>query len=130
MNKPWVRRRWMDFRQGHSTYLLFILSFSNFVLIFYRLLVEQVEFLDNIFSELWVFGLVFILLYIPIAVVIGLWHRKTQVKIESDLIMFRQPFRAIQTRVLMDLIEGKADMNEVNNLRKTLISIENGRGGK
>jgi len=39
--KDFLRRRWYDFRLGHTTYLVFIISFSNFILIFYNLYLEK-----------------------------------------------------------------------------------------
>ena len=71
MDKNWIRRRWFDFRQGHGVYLIFALTFANFVLIFHRLLIERIEILNEIFSELWIFALFFILIYIPLSIVIG-----------------------------------------------------------
>ncbi len=59
MAKNWARRRWFDFRNGHTIYLVFLLSFSNFVLIFHRLLVERVNFLNEIFLDLWFFIIMF-----------------------------------------------------------------------
>ena len=84
MSNEWIRRRWLDFRFGHSVYLIFALTFVNFVLIFHRLLIERVEILSEVFSSLWVFSLVFVLSYIPISIAIGAWHRKTQLKVEKD----------------------------------------------
>ena len=129
MRKQWVRRRWTDFRSGHSIYLIFLLSFSNFVLIFYRLLIEKVEFLGGFFSNLWFFGIVFILIYIPVAILIGLWHRKTQVRIETDLLLRNNPFMARNFRILVDILEGKASKEEIDKYRKMLKSIERGKGG-
>ena len=37
MDIPWFRRRWYDFRQGHGMYLVFAMTFTNFVLIFYNI---------------------------------------------------------------------------------------------
>jgi len=129
MRKLWVRRRWTDFRQGHGIYLIFLLSFSNFVLIFYRLLVEKIEFLGSIFSSLWFFVIVFILIYIPVAILIGLWHRRTQVSIETDLVLRNNPFMARNFRILVDMLEGKASKEEIDKYRKMLKSIERGKGG-
>ncbi len=129
MKKQWVRRRWTDFRQGHGIYLIFLLSFSNFVLIFYRLLVEKVEFLGDVFSSLWFFGIVFILIYIPVAILIGIWHRRTQISIETDLFLRNNPFMARNFRILVDLLEGKSNPEEIEKYRKMLKSIEKGKGG-
>jgi hypothetical protein len=127
MNETWIRRRWYDFRQGHGMYLVFAMSFVNFVLIFYRLLIEQIDFLGDLFSNLWIFLIIFLALYIPTAVLIGNWHRKTQMRIEHEQSMKQSPLMAKNFRVLLDLLEGKASTKEVDELRKFLKSIENGK---
>ena len=124
MNQSWVRRRWFDFRQGHSVYLIFLLSISNFVLIFHRLLVERVEVLNQIFSELWIFLVFFIIIYIPFAIVIGAWHRKTQLKIDSEESLRQNPLWAKMFRVLMDMQTEKISKEEIESVRKFLKSIE------
>jgi len=127
MNETWVRRRWYDFRQGHGMYLVFAMSFVNFVLIFYRLLIEQIDFLGDLFSNLWIFLVIFLAVYIPTAVLIGNWHRKTQMRIEHEQSMKQSPLMAKNFRVLLDLLEGKASTKEVEELRKFLKSIEDGK---
>ena len=124
MESAWIRRRWYDFRLGHSVYLIFALTFSNFVLIFHRLLIERVEFLNEIFSELWLFILVFIVAYIPISIVIGSYHRKTQIKVEFEQGLLNNPFMARNFRILIDIIEGNASKEEVENFRNFLYKIE------
>ena len=124
MNNTWFRRRWYDFRQGHGMYLVFAMSFVNFVLIFYRLLIEQIDFLGDLFSNLWIFLVIFLAAYIPTAVLIGNWHRKTQMRIEHEQSMKQSPLMAKNFRVLLDLLEGKASTKEVEDLRKFLKSIE------
>jgi|TARA_B110000495_G_C22820592_1_gene478999 amino acid permease len=126
MNETWSRRRWYDFRQGHGMYLVFAMSFVNFVLIFYRLLIEQIDFLGDFFSNLWVFVIIFLVVYIPAAVLIGNWHRKTQMRIEHEQSMKQSPLMAKNFRVILDLLEGKASIKEVEDLRKFLKSIESG----
>jgi hypothetical protein len=126
MNNTWFRRRWYDFRQGHGMYLVFAMSFVNFVLIFYRLLIEQIDFLEDLFSNLWIFVAVFLAIYIPAAILIGNWHRKTQMRIEHEQSMKQSPLMAKNFRVLLDLLEGKASKKEVEDLRKFLKSIESG----
>jgi len=126
MSNAWIRRRWFDFRQGHSIYLIFAMSFANFVLIFYRLLVEEVEILSQIFSSLWIFVIVFLLSYIPIAILIGLWHRRTQMKVESEQMLRHNPFLVRIFRVLIDMVDGKASKEEIEEMRNLLRSIERG----
>ena len=124
MNSNWFRRRWFDFRLGHSVYLIFLLSFSNFILIFHRLFIERIEFLDDIFSELWIFIVIFVAIYFPIAIAVGAWHRKTQIKVENEQALLNNPFMARNFRMMIDIIEGKASKEEVQKFREFLSKIE------
>lgn len=124
MSSVWLRRRWLDFRFGHTVYLIFALSFANFILIFHRLLIERVESLNEFFSSLWIFGVVFILVYIPVSIGIGAWHRRTQIKVETEQQLLQNPFMARNFRMLIDIIEGKASKEEIEKFRNLLNRIE------
>lgn len=124
MDEYWIRKRWWEFRHGHSVYLIFALTFSNFVLISYRLLIEQIPAVDQLFPQLWIFALVFIIAYIPISTVVGYWHRKTQVRIETSVTLAENPIMARYIRVLLDVQTGRATEEEVEKLRKFLKEIE------
>ena len=64
--------RWIVyFRRGHSSWFAMLLSFLNFIVIQYRLLIEQIPFLRNMFSSLTVFTLLFIAVYVPTATLFG-----------------------------------------------------------
>ena len=128
MRKDWLRRRWFDFRQGHSVYLIFALTFANFVLIFHRLLIERVEFLDKVFSDLWVFAIVFVLIYIPFAIIIGAWHRKTQLKVEAEVTLLQNPFFAKMFRTMLDIQTGDITKEEIEDMKNLLRKIERGKG--
>jgi len=119
-----MRRRWYDFRQGHGIYLIFILSFANFILIFHRLLIERVEVLEEIFPNLWIFIIVFVLIYIPVAILIGAWHRRTQLKVDIEVAIRQNPIWAKMFRTLIDIQTGKASKEEIEKARKFLMSIE------
>ena len=118
MDTAWVRRRWFDFRQGHGVYLIFAMSFANFVLIFYRLLVEKVDVLYEIFSNLTLFVIAFL---------IGWWHRKTQMKVEQEQSMRQNPMLARNFRMLLDVLDGKASKEDIEEFRRLLRSIETGK---
>ncbi|NOJ28310.1 MAG: hypothetical protein DA330_09905, partial [Nitrososphaera sp.] len=74
----------MDFRNGHSIYLAFVLSFVNFILIVYNLGISSIPVLNQALSNVWVFAAIFIFLYIPAAILIGYWHRKKQYSVENE----------------------------------------------
>jgi len=130
MATPFVRRRWLDFRNGHGLYLVFLMGFANFILIFHRLFIERIPFLEDVFSNLWVFAIFFVIIYVPTAVLVGYWHKKTQMKIEMEILARQNPFFAKWIRVIIDILTEKASKEEVENLRKLLKSIEDEKGEK
>jgi len=121
LKHSWYRRRWLDFRLGHSTYLIFALTF---------LLIERIPILDEYFSNLVFFAIVVAVIYAPIAILIGSWHRKTQIQVETDMTMRHNPFLAYIFRVMVQMIDGKASRKETDELRRYLESIERGSPGK
>ena len=50
--RNFLLRLWAYFRRGHSAYLSFILSFANFVVLQYRLLIQYVPFLKYLFMNI------------------------------------------------------------------------------
>ena len=117
-------RRWLDFRYGHSIYLIFLLSFSNFILISYRLLIEKSTFLADLFSNLWIFILVFILGYIPIAIIVGVWHRKNQIRIDTEVGLRQNPLLLKILKIIIDLQRGKANKKDVESMCKLLDELK------
>ena len=128
MEQSWARRRWWEFRQGHSVYLIFMLTFINFILISYRLLIEKVVIFKELFPELWIFAILFIVCYIPAAVLIGFWHRKTQLRVETTLVQQQNPVLAKMVRTLLDVQTGKATEKEIEEFREMLEKIEKRKG--
>ena len=124
MNQGWGRRRWWEFRQGHSIYLIFMLTFVNFILISYRLLIERVEIFKELIPELWIFALLFIVCYIPAATLIGFWHRRTQLRVETTIVNQQNPVLARMIRTLLDVQTGVASEDEIKEFRKMLEKIE------
>ena len=124
MKNGWSRRRWWEFRQGHSIYLIFMLTFINFILIVYRLLIERVTLFKELVPELWIFAVVFILIYIPAATLIGYWHRKTQLRVETTLVQQQNPVLAKMIRTLLDVQTGIATDAEIKEFRRMLKNIE------
>ena len=124
MKEGWMRKRWWEFRQGHSVYLIFVLTFVNFILISYRLLIEKIPIFNNIFPDLWIFALLFIIIYVPLAVIIGIWHRKTQLRVETTIVNQQNPILAKMIRTLLDVQTGRASKEEIEKFRKMLTDIE------
>ncbi len=124
MQGGWTRRRWWEFRQGHSVYLIFMLTFIDFILIAYRLLIKSVIVFKELFLEMLIFAVLFIVCYIPAATLICFWHRRTQLRVETTLVQQQNPILARMIRTLLDVQTGKATKEEIDEFRKMLTSIE------
>lgn len=119
----WVRRRWLDFRQGHTIYLVFAMTFLNFITIQYALLIDRVPALSSIFSNLWVFAIVFIGAYMPLAIIIGYWHRKTQWKVEQEAMFSENVVQARLWLFMIRLVQGKISEKEQTEMQEMLEKI-------
>ena len=124
MSNGWIRSRWWEFRAGHSVYLIFVLTFINFILISYRLLIEKIPMFQDLFPNLSIFVLLFLSFYIPTAIIIGFWHRKTQLKVETTLTMQQNPVLAKMFRTILDVQTGQASDQEIKEFRALLMKIE------
>ena len=74
--KERVFRYVVYFRRGHGSWLAYLISFANFVVIQYRLLVERIPFLESLISSLSLFIVTFFLVYVPLAIIIGRYDIK------------------------------------------------------
>ena len=83
----YIKRRWYDFKLGDSGYLRYAISFIQFIVLVYTLYIPQMSWLEAVFSSITIFGLSFVAIYIPLAVVIGNVHRKRQLKAETELVI-------------------------------------------
>jgi hypothetical protein len=125
-----MQKGWLDFRNGHSVYLSFILTFMNSILIAYHFAITQFNFMNNIFYSVGLFALFFLGLYIPAAVVIGYWHRRHQWSAENEALLQENWVWAWIARYQIRLIEGKATDEEskqvINYLEAILQRQKNG----
>ncbi len=120
-NKKWLKRRWLDFRNGNGLYLVFFLTLAQFVIIQYRLLLEGTPLFHTI--PLWVFSAAFVAIYVPLGVLIGAWHRRTQYNVENQTHFERNPIGATMYLFLFDLIDGKVTEEERKRIRRYLLEI-------
>ena len=99
----WVRRRWLDFRNGHSIYLIFLMTFANFVTIQYQLLLQRVPTIQSLHINIWIFALLFVAMYLPLGMIIGYWHRKNQFSVEAEALFNQNQIGATINLFLIDL---------------------------
>ena len=118
-----IQKGWLDFRNGHSVYLTFILTFMNSILIAYNFAVSQFAFLNNIFYSVGLFALFFLGVYIPSSVIIGYWHRRHQWTVENEALLQENWVWAWIARYQIRLIEGKASHEESRQVLDYLEAI-------
>ena len=119
----WMRRRWLDFRNGHSIYLIFLMTFANFVTIQYQLLLQRIPAIHALNINIWIFALIFVAIYLPVGMIIGYWHRKNQFSVEAEALFNQNQIGATMTLFLIDLIDGKVTEEEKLHMRKYLLKI-------
>lgn len=115
--KPRLLRYWTYFRRGHGVYLVFSMSFLNFVVIQWRLLIEQIELLEAIFQHFYVFTILFFATYIPLATIIGwLDYKRGAVPVDETVAAKASPWIRDLAKAILLLAEGKNE--EVVELMK------------
>lgn len=128
MKNNFFRIRWLDFRQGHGIYLAFFIYFADTILIQYNLLIDRLSFLDPFLgANITGFAIIFIALYVPLAIIIGYWHRKSQWTVEVEALFKENKVGAMMWLFVIDLVEGKINEKEKKEMREMLLKITKGK---
>lgn len=99
------------------------MTFANFITIQYALLIDRIPALNSVFSNLWIFAAIFVSGYVPIAIIIGYWHRKSQWKIEQEAMFNENVIGARMWLFMLELIEGNVTEEEKKQVRTMLKQI-------
>lgn len=102
------------------------MTFANFITIQYALLIERLPYWAGIFNSIWIFAIMFILFYVPLSIVLGYWHRKSQWRVEQDALFRENKVGAIMWMYVIDLIEGKVSEEDKKLMRESLLRITRG----
>ena len=128
MKNNFFRIRWLDFRQGHGIYLAFFIYFADTILIQYNLLIDRLPFLDPFLgANIIGFAIIFLALYVPLAIIIGYWHRKSQWTVEVEALFKENKVGAMMWLFVIDLVEGKINEKEKKEMREMLLKITKGK---
>ena len=120
--------RWLDFRHGQGIYLGFFIYFADTIFIQYALLIEKFPFIDSLLGANIVgFAITFIALYVPLATIIGYWHRKSQWTVEVEALFKENKVGAMMWIFVIDLVEGKINEKEKKEMREMLLKITKGK---
>jgi hypothetical protein len=77
-------RAWYYFRMGYSTYLTFLLGFVTTIVTVYYLAINNISFLKVIFPSFWLFGIIFVVVGVPLSIFMGLFHLKRSIAYASE----------------------------------------------
>jgi hypothetical protein len=105
------------------------MTFANFITIQYKLVLEQIPVVDTITGgSIFGFAILFVALYVPIGILIGYWHRKSQWKVEAEALFKENKIGATMWLFVIDLIDGKITEKEKQDMRDMLQKITKGKG--
>ena len=125
INTNFFRIRWLDFRQGQGIYLGFLIYFADSILIQYALLIGKFPFIDSLLgANIIGFAITFIALYVPLATIIGYWHRKSQWKVEVEALFNENRIGATMWLFVIDLVDGNITEKEKREMREMLLKIK------
>ena len=102
------------------------MTFANFITIQYQLLIDRLPYLAGIFDSILTFAILFVLAYVPLSIVLGYWHRKSQWKVEQDALFRENKVGAIMWMYVIDLIEGNVSEEDKKLMKEALLGITRG----
>lgn len=123
ISNQFIQKRWLDFRNGHSIYLAFALTFVNFILITYNFAISRITILQGIVDNVFVFTALFVGIYIPAAMALGYFHRKKQYTVENEALLKENWIWAWIALHQIRVIEGKATQEETRQVKDYLEAI-------
>jgi hypothetical protein len=90
---------------------VFLLTLVNFILIVYNFAILKIPALST-FLNLPLFVLIFFLIYVPLAIIIGYWHRRNQYAVENEALLQENWIWAWIVHYEIRLIKGKTTSHE------------------
>ena len=89
----WAGRRFWESRQFYSAYIALFIAVSNWITIQYRLLLENIPIFNTLFSQLWVFLVVAVVVFTVLSILGGHYiHRKRQFRLEQAVAIEENPY--------------------------------------
>jgi hypothetical protein len=103
------------------------MTFANFIVIQYRLLIDRMPSIDSLTGgNIIGFAVTFIAIYVPLSIIIGYWHRKSQWRVEAEALFNENRIGATMWLFVIDLIDGKITEQEKKEMRDMLLKITKG----
>lgn len=92
IDSHFMRRRFLDFKNGHGGYLIYFISFVQFIIVSYSLYISGHPSLVAVFPTVYHWIGFFLASYLPLAVIIGHLHLKKQVPTEAKQATQANPY--------------------------------------
>ena len=97
--------------------------FANFITIQYSLMIERIPAFSTVLGNPVVFALAFLGGYMPLAIAIGHWHKKSQWKVEQEAMFSENVVQARLWLFMIRLVQGKTTEAEQAEMQKMLEKI-------
>ena len=68
------------------------MGFTQFVILTYQLVIKDISSIKSVFPNMWEYGIVFVVGYIPFAMLIGHWHLKRQYPVDAERSIEHNPY--------------------------------------
>ena len=105
-------------------YIGFAFALLNFVIIFQRFFIETVDSVHEVLSNIVIFTILFLIIYLPIALVFGNYYYKTQHRVDYAMMFSKSSGDLKFYKLLFDLKTNSADPKEVESFKKMLHKFE------
>ena len=94
------------------------MNFANFTLLAYNLAINRFAFTKDLFENSFVFGIVFVAIYVPAAMALGYFHRRRQLVTENEVMIQENWVHAWQYLCFIRVLKGVATKEEVDKVMK------------
>ena len=78
----------------------------------------------EVISNIAIFTVLFLIIYLPIALVVGKWHYKNQYRVDNSLEFFKDSGLLKCYKLLFDLKTNSANPKEIESFKKMLYEFE------
>ena len=120
----WCGKRFFEFRMGNKYYIGFTFALLNFVIIFQRFFIESIDLIHEMVSNIVIFTILFLIVYLPIATVFGNNYYKNQHRVDYAMTFTKTSGELKFYKLLFDLKTNSADPKEVEAFKKMLHKFE------
>ena len=84
----------------------------------------MIDSVHEIIANIAIFAVLFFIIYLPIALVVGNWHYKNQYRVDNSMEFFKESGLLKCYKLLFDLKTNSADPKEIESFKKMLYEFE------